>query len=554
MSKIDLNDINSGYNRSAINTNFQRIKDFLDDRVLMRNNVSGEPNAVLNDIDFNGKRIYNLPEPALSTEPVRLSDIQELTTTITANLSTVAEKALQAGVSAASAAVSAASSDSALNFANFAIVEALNAKEDAIASAAAAAASLTAINSAITTERTTAATLANKILTTPVINGFSGTGVGSISANSASAALTVTQTGSGNALVVEDVASDSTPFTVDSQGRVAIASSSGITGAALTIGGDSSTGFVDQFRVGTDAGGFSTRYFKTRNANVYANTIVQNGDILGSSQFFGADGTNYVNGASIRGEVDGTPGTNDMPGRLVFSTTADGASSPTERMRIDSAGNVGIGHTTPSSWYGQSPQLVVSKAQNAETVIGFGNATSAALAAVAVWTIGGTGNSFTVDRLVDNNGVPYCTHNAGVALTHRAWLMNGLEKLRLDSAGNLLIKSAAGLGYGTGAGGTVTQATSKSTAVTLNKPTGQITMTSDALASATTIGFVLNNSLITSTDILAMSIAGGGAIGNYNTWAQPSAGTAIIYLRNISTGSLSEGIVINFAIIKGATS
>jgi hypothetical protein len=64
---------------------------------------------------------------------------------------------------------------------------------------------------------------------------------------------------------------------------------------------------------------------------------------LGGLSFQGSDGTELVEAALITAEVDGTPGANDMPGRLVFSTTADGASTPTERLRIDSTGNVGIG-------------------------------------------------------------------------------------------------------------------------------------------------------------------------------------------------------------------
>jgi hypothetical protein len=64
--------------------------------------------------------------------------------------------------------------------------------------------------------------------------------------------------------------------------------------------------------------------------------------VLGYIVFDGADGTNMVDAASIQAQVDGTPGTNDMPGRLLFSTTADGASTPTERMRIDSSGNINI--------------------------------------------------------------------------------------------------------------------------------------------------------------------------------------------------------------------
>jgi hypothetical protein len=77
---------------------------------------------------------------------------------------------------------------------------------------------------------------------------------------------------------------------------------------------------------------------KSRGATLNSNTIVQSGDTLGEIHFLGADGSAMLRAASIRCLVDGTPGANDMPSRLVFSTTADGASSPTERMRIDSAG------------------------------------------------------------------------------------------------------------------------------------------------------------------------------------------------------------------------
>jgi hypothetical protein len=77
-------------------------------------------------------------------------------------------------------------------------------------------------------------------------------------------------------------------------------------------------------------------------------TSVANGDYLGEILFLGADGADDRRAASIRAVVDGTPGANDMPGRLVFSTTADGASSPTERMRITSTGAVLINKTSLS--------------------------------------------------------------------------------------------------------------------------------------------------------------------------------------------------------------
>ena len=84
---------------------------------------------------------------------------------------------------------------------------------------------------------------------------------------------------------------------------------------------------------------------RSRGASVGLNTIVASGDNIGSIVFTGADGTNLIPTATIECFVDGTPGTNDMPGRLVFSTTADGASSPTERMRIGQTGYLKASNT-----------------------------------------------------------------------------------------------------------------------------------------------------------------------------------------------------------------
>jgi len=101
---------------------------------------------------------------------------------------------------------------------------------------------------------------------------------------------------------------------------------------------------------------------KQRSGAVGGQTIVQSGDQLGYLGFQGSDGTKMLAGAAIEGIVDGTPGTDDMPGRLVFSTTADGASSPTERLRIDSTGRVGIGITAPTAALDIAGQTVLSNA------------------------------------------------------------------------------------------------------------------------------------------------------------------------------------------------
>lgn len=110
------------------------------------------------------------------------------------------------------------------------------------------------------------------------------------------------------------------------------------------------------------------------------------------------------------------------------------------------------------------------------------------------------------------------------------------------------------IGYSTAAQGTVTQLTSKSTAVTLNKSMGRITMNNASLATATNATFTLNNSTISANDTVILTISGGQATpGSYNAFANAlDTGTVSITLRNISGGSLSEAVVINFCVIHGA--
>ena len=120
-----------------------------------------------------------------------------------------------------------------------------------------------------------------------------------------------------------------------------------------------------------------------------------------------------------------------------------------------------------------------------------------------------------------------------------------------DISGSDVIESSGTLGYTAAAQGTVTQLTDKSTAVTLNRSAGRITMNGAALATATNATFTLNNSFISANDTVILTISGGQATpGSYNVFANSlSAGTVSITLRNISGGLLSEAIVINFALI-----
>jgi hypothetical protein len=127
----------------------------------------------------------------------------------------------------------------------------------------------------------------------------------------------------------------------------------------------------------------------------------------------------------------------------------------------------------------------------------------------------------------------------------------GVAYLDQDIIGAQFVLADEQIGYTAAAQGTVTQATDKSTAVTLNKPAGRITMNGASLNTATNATFTLNNSFISANDTVILTISGGQATaGSYNVFANNlGTGTVSISLRNISGGSLSEAVVINFAII-----
>jgi hypothetical protein len=119
-----------------------------------------------------------------------------------------------------------------------------------------------------------------------------------------------------------------------------------------------------------------------------------------------------------------------------------------------------------------------------------------------------------------------------------------------DLVGSNRILSGDELGYAPEAQGSVTQATSKSTAVTLNASAGRITMNNAQLNATTNVTFTLNNSKLSVNDVVILSVSEGATAGAYNCWISGKAvGSASITVRNISANPLSEAVVINFAII-----
>jgi len=119
-----------------------------------------------------------------------------------------------------------------------------------------------------------------------------------------------------------------------------------IDGASLLL--NSNTDYAPQVSLthaGATAGSGAYSILNRARGTYGSPTIVSSGDQLGNVLFQGYDGSAYRSAASIEAQVDGTPGASDMPGRLTFKTTPDGATAATERMRIDNAGRVGIGTT-----------------------------------------------------------------------------------------------------------------------------------------------------------------------------------------------------------------
>lgn len=193
---------------------------------------------------------------------------------------------------------------------------------------------------------------------------------------------------------------------------------------------------------------------KSRGSTDGSYTVVANGDVLGYLIWRGADGSAFQNAAAIRAEVDAVPGAGDMPGRLVFLTTTDGTTTISERMRIDSSGNV-------------------------------------------------------------------------------------------------LVTGIGGLGYGTGSGGAVTQATSRTTGVTLNKTNGAITLVSAAGTTAWQ-SFTVTNGTVAATDTVIVSQKSGTDLYMIHV-TNVSAGSFQITFATTG-GTTTEQPVFNFAVIKAVTS
>ena len=329
---------------------------------------------------------------------------------------------------------------------------------------------------------------------------------------------------------------------------------------------------------------------------------------------FGAFGNTF---AAIKAWA--TNGTANGTGDLIFSTRGALVDTAlTERMRIDAAGSVGIGTSTALGVYGKlrvggvgyqalnvgsdiASGVNVIVAANAASEARIGTATNHPLhlyannaARVIIDASGNVGIGATpiTGPKLQVSGAITVTGGLSVDLTstgamdfsagHQSFLSYGSGgvqggyrwfsgtdntigsiRMQLDTSGVLtvgggvLVNAAGGLGYGTGSGGTVTQATSKTTGVTLNKTNGQVITSNSLMGGGAELTFTVTNSAVAATDVVQiLRASGGGAGGAGYTVSIDSvaAGSFVVYMKNLSATSKSDVVTMNFAITKAVIS
>jgi len=276
----------------------------------------------------------------------------------------------------------------------------------------------------------------------------------------------------------------------------------------------------------------------TNGAPTYAFTGATDGGLYNQSGIGPSIAAGGVRGLSVRG----TGNVDIVSGSLTFGVATSkilpGATSISLRNNADTQSNLLVADNGDVTFF---RRMLAGGGTCVDPCYSFGSASGAGM------TLTGVGTDVTIRAGSATNRLVVSDSPVGIVV---------IGAISATGTSSTITSSGAtsGIGYATGAGGTQTQATSKATGVTLNTITGQITMNGAALAADTTVAFTLTDSAIAATDHVMVNHKSVGTLGAYSFAVAPAGGSAVISVHNLTPGSLSEAIVIQFTVIKAVTS
>jgi len=384
-------------------------------------------------------------------------------------------------------------------------------------------------------------------------NYFAGNTIIQVNDNTDSA-LRITQTGTANSIVVEDSTNpDATPFVIDNAGNViaghtASLAVKGIGAASLTpkievVGNTNSLSSLGlTYYNNVSANGPQLVFAKSANTTIGSFSASASGDLLGAVAWNGVDSANadFRTACGISGLCDSV-GADYTAGYIRFSTT-NTSGALAERMRLTADGtldlrqsNTGLTSDAPLNVLRFTDTDTTTAANQPIGKIEFYNSDTdnAAVGAYILSSAAGTAGGGTIRF--------GAAANAGAVA----------EIAMVASTGLTVTAASAGLGYGTGSGGAVTQATGRTTGVTLDKTNGAITLVS-AAGSTSWQSFTVTNNTVAATDTVVVSQKSGTDLYMINVTAVAAGSFRITFAT--TGGTTTEQPVFNFAVIKAVTS